>query len=260
MIEKSLPEFSRLVWERGWVANHDGNLSYRLGADRFLATPTAFSKRCIEDDDLVTVDLAGTVHEGHRKVFSEWTLHAAAYALRPDVAAVIHAHPPHATAAGLSGLKLDPLPLPEAVVSLGQVPTTRFVAPGAPSVEEARRFLESHDALLMPGNGVLVVGDDLEQAYLRLELVEHLCQILTLAKQQGRVARLDPAIERAMLQKRTAAGLGAEGRKASTAASGAKVPSAGLSREAVAARVSTRTGDARLAAQITDEVMKRLKP
>ncbi|MDF1566072.1 MAG: class II aldolase/adducin family protein [Deltaproteobacteria bacterium] len=254
MSGESLCAYSRLVWERGWVANHDGNLSLRIGADRYLATPTAFSKRSIAPADLVTVDGAGTVLEGTRKVFSEWNLHAAAFDLRPDAMAVIHAHPPHATAAGLTGLSLERLPLPEAVVSLGRVPTARFVAPGPESAAEVRRLIVEHDVILLPGNGLLAVGDDLEMAYLRVELAEHLARILTIARQQGRAARLDPALEEAMLQKRTAAGLGPAGR----AAKGKAAPAGAPSREAVAARVAVRTGDARLAAQITDEVMRRL--
>lgn len=248
-------EMARLVWDRGWVANHDGNLSVRLGEDRFLATPTALSKRLVTEDDLVVVDLEGTVIEGSRRIFSEWRLHAAAYAVRPDVGAVVHAHPPHATAAGLTGLSLQHLPLPEAVVSLGRVPTARSLDP-AEGPAEVQRLCARDDAILLPGNGVLAVGDDLEQAYLRLELVEHLCRILSAARAQGRVRPLPPGIEQAMLERRRAAGLGPEGR---AARSEAPPQSARPERRAVAARAASVRGDALLAERITEEVLRHLR-
>src|SRR5438477_8796763 len=123
-VRAELVAVSRRLHENGWVANHDGNASVRLNGGRLLITPTAVSKRDVDDAMLLIVDLEGRVLEGRRKPFSELELHLAAYRARPGAEAVLHAHPPHATAFGLVGLELSPLAMPELVVSLGErVPT-----------------------------------------------------------------------------------------------------------------------------------------
>lgn len=265
-LAEAVCEVSRLLWERGYVANHDGNVSVRLGTGRFLATPTAESKRRVEPGWLLVVDGAGKVLEGRRRIFGEWHLHAAAYRARPDAMAVVHAHPPHATAAGLTGLDLRAPPLPEAVVSLGQVPTARPALPGPGAADAAAECLAVDDVVLLPGNGVLAVGDDLEQAFLRLELVEHLARILTAARAQGTVRPLGPEQVAALLEKRAKAGLGVEGRRRRAGATPAQTspgrPAAAGARDrarrAALARAGAATGDARLAARIADEVVRRL--
>jgi L-fuculose-phosphate aldolase len=98
-----LVDYSRRVHARGWVANHDGNLSVRQGDGRFLCTPTAFSKAEVTADSLVTLDAGGAVVSGRFRPASEIALHLAVYKDRPDVQAVVHAHPPHATALGAAG-------------------------------------------------------------------------------------------------------------------------------------------------------------
>lgn len=244
MNEEAVAHYARLLWERGWVANHDGNVSVRFADDRFLATPTAESKRLIQADWCLVVDTAGTVIQGERRIFSEWNLHRAAYEARPDVRAVVHAHPVMATAAGLTGLDLSSPPLPEAIVSLGGVPTARPSMPGPGAAEVFRALVVDHDAVLLPGNGVVTVGDDLEQAYLRMELVEHIAAILTAARSQGgRTRSLPHPARQALLEKRTKAGLGPEARRLKAAAEGDAAP-ASASERAARARATARRGDA----------------
>src|SRR5215468_1562993 len=125
---------SHRVHKNGWVANHDGNVSVRLTGNRLLITSSAISKRDIDDASLLIVDFEGRVLEGRRRPFSELDLHLAAYRVRRDVNAVLHAHPPYATARGLVGLELTPLAMPEVVVSLGdRIPTLPRMMPKDPA-------------------------------------------------------------------------------------------------------------------------------
>ncbi|MBL8951367.1 MAG: class II aldolase/adducin family protein [Myxococcaceae bacterium] len=202
---------SRRLHENGWVANHDGNLSVRLNGDRLLITPTAYSKRDVDDASLLIVDLSGKVLEGRKKPFSELELHLAIYRARPEVDAVIHAHPPYATATGLVGGDLSPVALPEIVVSLGaRIPTLPRVMPkekaGVEAVEKAARDV---DAMLLSGNGVFTCGPDLNLALLRMELVEHYARILSIAHGLGRpVPPIADGDLAKLLEARKKAGLG----------------------------------------------------
>jgi L-fuculose-phosphate aldolase len=169
--------YSHALWDRGWVANHDGNVSARVGPNRVVCTPTATSKREVSDALLVVTDTGGKQLAGRRKPFGELGIHLAVYRARGDVAAVVHTHSPYATALGASGRELHSF-LPEAVVSLGtRIPLVPLAPPGAPAVTAIEPFLAANDAVLVAGNGVWSWGEDVEQAYLRAELVEHLARI-----------------------------------------------------------------------------------
>ncbi len=186
-LRDELARASRRLHEAGWVANHDGNLTARIGKDRYLATPSAVSKRDVQADSLLVVNSEGNVVEGRRKPFSELDLHLACYRARPDVHVVCHAHPPSATAFGAAGVALAPLPLPELIVSLGEeVPSVPLLAPRSPElVAEVARVAGRVDAFLVQGNGAFTLGETVEQALLRLELVEHLAKILLAAVPLG---------------------------------------------------------------------------
>jgi L-fuculose-phosphate aldolase len=200
---------ARLLHEMRFVANHDGNVSARMSDARFLCTPTAVSKRLIREDDILAVDDKGQKLTGSGRPFSELGLHLAAYAARPEVGAVVHAHPPCATAFGISGEVLSPAILPEAVVSLGaEIPTAPLTLPGEKAVQALKPLLVKADAFLLAGNGVLAVGADVEQAYLRLELVEHLCRITLYARSLGGAKALPAEMLPPLLEARKKAGLG----------------------------------------------------
>jgi L-fuculose-phosphate aldolase len=199
LLRSRIAQFARRLHEAGWVANHDGNVSARIGQDRFAITPSATSKAEVTESLVVVVDGAGRVVEGARMPPAETELHLAAYRARPDVEAVLHAHPPFATAFGVARVPLEPVCLPEAVVSLGHVPLAPFALPGTPlALEAVSRCAAEADAMLLPGNGVLALGPDLALAYLRLELVEHLAKILHAARALGGALPL-PAEEHAKL-------------------------------------------------------------
>ncbi|MCB9777875.1 MAG: class II aldolase/adducin family protein [Alphaproteobacteria bacterium] len=175
---------SHAVAARGWVANHDGNLSARLdppgddGGLRVLCTPTAMHKGDVRAEHLIVADGERRVLEGSRHAFSELALHVAAYRARPDIGVVLHAHPPHATAFAVAG---QPVPHPftaEAVVSLGpDLPTVPFHLPGDPALDaDLAAALQRADVVVLARHGLLSVGGSFEQALLRMELVEHLAR------------------------------------------------------------------------------------
>jgi L-fuculose-phosphate aldolase len=209
-VKSELAATSQALHARGWVANHDGNISVRLTGDRLLITPTAVSKAAVDESMLLIVDLDGKVLEGRLKPFSELELHLAAFRARPEVEVVLHAHPPHATAWGLVGQELSPVAMPEIVVSLGdRIPTLPRAMPRtAEAVTLVEAAASQFDAMLLQGNGALTLGVDLEQALLRMELVEHYARILTAARALGPVPPLPPGDVAKLLEARKKAGLG----------------------------------------------------
>lgn len=205
-------EISRRLHARGWVANHDGNVSVRVGPDRIWATPTAVSKGEVTEEMLVLVDMDGKRVAGRLKPFSEIDLHLACYRAREDVRAVVHAHPPTATGFACAGVELPAAMMPEAVVSLGPViPTVPYALPGPAAASAAGEAVARHDALLLGNHGALTVGVDAEQAYLRMELVEHYARIAKVALELGGPRGLPAADVQKLLEARARAGLGPKG-------------------------------------------------
>lgn len=200
--------------DRGWVANHDGNVSLRLPAHRLLATPTALSKRVLTEADLIVLDRDDRVVQGGRRAFSELRLHRTVFDARPDACAVVHTHSPSATALAVAGVAVEPRLLAEAVVSLGDaVPLLPYRFPGsADQSADLRAAAATCDAVTLGNHGVLTWGDDLEQAYLRAELVEHLATIQLRVLQLGALKLVPPADVERLLEARTKAGLGPKAR------------------------------------------------
>lgn len=201
-------ETSRYIHQVGWCANHDGNVSARDG-NRFIATPTATSKRLVAEKDLIEVDGKGAVH-GSGKVFGEIGLHLVIYERRPDIGAVVHAHPPYATAIAAS--RQNPIERPfiaEALVSLGPViPKLPYAQPGDPAKQALAPWCELVDVILLGNHGVLAWGKDCETALLRLELVEHLAKIAIAAAPIGGVEALPDSALQPLLTARSKAGIG----------------------------------------------------
>jgi len=202
-LRTELSAVAKSLHARGFCANHEGNVTARLERGRFLATPGAVSKRLCEPDALVVLDEKGAVASGRGKSFSEAALHLAVYRVRADVGAVVHAHPPYATAFACAGRALDRPILAEAVVSLGaEIPLVPFSAPGEAAVAALAPFLERFDAVLLGSHGVLAWGDDLEQASLRLEHVEQVARICQLAEPLGGARALPAEALPALLEAR----------------------------------------------------------
>ena len=177
-LRQQLVEVGRLVYEKGWVAANDGNLSIRLGPDRILVTPTRISKGRMQPDDLIICDLEGKKIEGRGERTTEMAMHTLIYELRPDINAVVHAHPPISTGFAVCGRPLNMAIVPEIIVQLGCVPVAEYGRPGTPALAEGLRpLIPKYDALLMANHGAVTYGDDLFNAYYRMETLEHLAHI-----------------------------------------------------------------------------------
>lgn len=181
-----LCEVCHLMWSQGWVAANDGNVSVRRDDGTIVCTPSGVSKREIEPDMLVVIDSAGRVVEGDRRPSTEMAMHLRCYADREDVRAVVHAHPPYATAFAAADRALDGYGLIETVLTVGAVPVVPFAMPGTDDVAEAiAPYLSHHDALLLRAHGALTVGGDLRTAYYRMESLEQFAKIALAAHQLG---------------------------------------------------------------------------
>lgn len=183
---QQIVEIGRLAYQKGWVAANDGNISFRLGPDRILATPTGVSKGMMEPDDLIVCDLDGQRVEGTRDCTSEIMMHTTIYRMRPDVHAVVHAHPPVATGFAVAGRPLDAALLPEVIIGLGSIPLADYGLPGTPELSEALKpFIPTYDALLMANHGAVCYAEDLMKAFFRMETVEHFARITLVAELLG---------------------------------------------------------------------------
>jgi L-fuculose-phosphate aldolase len=178
-----LVTFGRRLYEKGFVAATDGNLSAR-GPEGFLATPTGLPKGELQAGLLARLDREGRCVHG--RVSSEWPMHLAIYRAMPEAGAVVHAHPPFATALACAGLAIDRPVLSEVVLSLGSVPLVPFEIP---STEElARRVaegLQGHVAVLLANHGAVTVGPDVRTAYYRMETLEQAARITLYAELLG---------------------------------------------------------------------------
>jgi L-fuculose-phosphate aldolase len=205
---KAIVDISQKLWHKSWVANHDGNVSVRY-EDMLLATPTAVSKGDIVPEMILTLDMEGNKLQGIGKPFSEIKLHLDAYRAREDINAVVHAHPPFSMARGLVGGDFE-INVPEAVVSIGAViPVARYAMPGAKENDGIiADALSKCDVFMMAGNGVLSVAGDVKDAFLRMELLEHLLKIDYYAKSMGTVMTLPLEDKQKLLEKRASIGIG----------------------------------------------------
>jgi L-fuculose-phosphate aldolase len=187
-----LVQFGRMLHAQGFVAATDGNLSVRLDANRIMVTPTGFSKGMLRQEDMVIVDYEGRKISGIHNPSSEITMHLTIYKMRPDVGAVVHAHPCTATAFASAGIALDQPMCAELVITLGAVPLAPYATTGSMELSESLKpFIPYHEAILMANHGVVTYGSDLRQAYMRMEAVEHYAKIVLAARQLGCTRSLD---------------------------------------------------------------------
>ncbi|MFN0172893.1 MAG: class II aldolase/adducin family protein [Bryobacteraceae bacterium] len=183
---QDIVEVGRLVYQKGWVAANDGNITIRLDEERILATPTGVSKGMMHPDDLIIVDMQGNKIAGRKERTSEIAMHLTVYGLRPDIRAVVHAHPPVATGFATAGKPLNLGLLPEVIIGLGCVPLAAYGLPGTPALTEPMLpLIPKYDAIMMGNHGSVCYGGDVWQAFFRMETVEHFARITLVAELLG---------------------------------------------------------------------------
>lgn len=197
-LRKAICEVGRRLYAKNLVAATDGNISVRLGPGRFLCTPSGVSKGFMAVNDLIVADAKGQKISGDGKVTSEFMTHLAAYEERPDMNAVVHAHPPKALGFTIAGVSLSDCVLPEVIYTIGGIPTADYATPATPEGAVAiRDLIRKCDALMMDRHGALTVGVNVFDALFKMEKIEHAAESLLIARLLGKVRRLEgPEIEK----------------------------------------------------------------
>jgi L-fuculose-phosphate aldolase len=185
-LRDDIVKVGRLMFDKGWIAANDGNITIRLDDDRILATPTGVCKGMMRPDDIIICNLDGDKICGERERTTEMGMHVTIYRMRPDIRSVVHAHPPVATGFAVAGRALNLALLPEVVICLGSVPVADYGLPGTPALTEGMRpYIPKYDAMLMANHGAVAYGEDVFQAFFRLETVEHFARITLVAELLG---------------------------------------------------------------------------
>jgi L-fuculose-phosphate aldolase len=192
-LREEICEIGRRLYARGLVAGSEGNISARLGPDTVLCTPTMVSKGYMSPDDLAIVDLEGRQTSGDKARSSEALVHLSVYKHRPDVQAVIHSHPPHATAFAVTHTEVPLGAHPELDLFLGPVPLVPYELTGTQRLADAVvPYLNRTSALLLANHGSVTWGPTLERAWFATEILDGYCRLLLHCKSLGPVKSLTP--------------------------------------------------------------------
>jgi L-fuculose-phosphate aldolase len=187
-LKEQICEIGRRVYAKGFAAANDGNISIRLNDREVLCTPTMVSKGFLKPDDLCVVDYEGKQLRGTKKRSSEILLHLSVYKHNPAVHAVVHCHPPHATAFAVAQEPIPKCVLPEVEVFLGEVPIAIYETPGTQKFADTIiPFVQKCNTIILANHGTVTFGPDLEKAYWNSEIIDAYCRILILSRQLGRV-------------------------------------------------------------------------
>ena len=191
-IREQICDIGRRMYDHGFAAANDGNISVKVNDNEFYCTPTGVSKGFMTPDMILKVDGQGNVLEGDLKPSSEFKMHLKVYAMRPDVNAVVHAHPPIATAYAVANKPLDQFILPESCIWLGSIPVCQY---GTPSTDEVPNslipYIDNHDAVLLQNHGALTVGVNLMKACFNMESLEFNAKVLFYATLLGGVNEIE---------------------------------------------------------------------
>lgn len=186
-LRAEIARFCHLIYERGYVASTDGNVSVRLPNGHVMCTPTMCNKGFVTAEDMVIIDSKGQKIRGDRKQSSEMAMHLLIYEMRPDIHSVVHAHPACATAFAAAGIPLNKALISEVVLALGCIPLAEYGTPGTPELtERLKPFVRNFDALLMANHGVVTYGANIEEAFNRLDTAEHFAKISIYTRILGR--------------------------------------------------------------------------
>lgn len=199
-IKEQMCEVGRRLYAKGFAAANDGNITYRLNDKEILCTPTMVSKGYMKPDDICKVDYNGKQLAGTRKRTSEVLLHLVVYKLNPAINAVVHCHPPHATAFAVAHEPIPKCVLPEVEVFLGEVPISKYETPGDQRFADTiAPYVKDCNTILLANHGTITFGPDLQNAYFNTEIIDAYCHILILSKQLGRVNYFDEQKTRELL-------------------------------------------------------------
>lgn len=208
-IRDAICDVCHAIWMKGFAAANDGNVSVRLSdgpyAGMFLATPTGMSKKDVTPEKLVIIDENGKVLDGLEgyRPSSEIKMHLRCYVERPDVGAVVHAHPPVSTGFAAAGVSLDCYATIGTVLTVGTVPLAPYATPSTQEVPDSiAPLLKDHDALLLQNHGALTVGQDLTTAFYRMETLEMDARISLVAHLLGGSQEISPENISRLLQMR----------------------------------------------------------
>ncbi|HET7090589.1 MAG TPA: class II aldolase/adducin family protein [Anaerolineae bacterium] len=213
-LRREIIRIGKLLYDKGLIVATDGNVSARLDANRILATPSGLCKGFMEPEQLIVVDLDGNrvgssnPANRHLKPTSEMRMHLEAYRRRPDVGAVVHAHPSTTVALSIAGVDLAQCLIPEVIVTLGIVPTTQYATPSSEENARAiRDLIAGHDAIVVQRHGTLTVGRDPLDAFLKTESIEQMSRIAFMARLLGASPVLPPEEVVKLIAQREALGL-----------------------------------------------------
>lgn len=192
-IKEFICEVGRRMYQRGYVAANDGNISVKISEKEIIITPTGVSKGFMTPEMLIKIDPEGNVLEGNLKPSSETKMHLRVYQERSDIEAVVHAHPPYGTSFAIAGQPLDKKIMPEAILLLGSVPVARYGTPSTHELPDAiSDYINEYNAVLLENHGVLTWGKDLKEAYFRMESVEFYAQVMMITRELEGVRELSP--------------------------------------------------------------------
>lgn len=214
LLRDEIVRVGKLLYDRGLIVSTDGNISARLTPDRIVCTPSGLCKGLMTADQLIVVDLDGkrvggsTPANRDLKPTSEMRMHLEAYRRRSDIRGIVHAHPPTVMAASIAGLDLAQCLIPEAIVLLGVVPTTRYATPSSEeNVQAIRDLIGGHDAIILQRHGTLVVGSSATDAYLKTETVDQMARVAMMLAVLGKSNPLPAEQVTKLIEQRRALGL-----------------------------------------------------
>lgn len=251
-IRKQMCDIGKRVWNRGMVAANDGNFSVKISDNEILCTPTGVSKGFMTPSMICKVDLDGNTlqTDGVHKPSSEVKMHLRVYNRRPDVNAVVHAHPMYATSHAIVGIPLTKQIMPESTIALGEVPIARYGLPSTTEIPDSvEPFLDTHDAVLLENHGALAWGADLTTAYFKMEGLEFYAQLSFLTQLLGGAKELPPTEVQRLIELRK--NMGAPGKHPCVDGDGCHLDESDNS-------VKDNGQNAELVKKITEMVMREL--
>jgi len=203
-IREEILEAGKRLYAKRFVVANDGNISARIDDKRVLITATQICKGDMTQDDLLVVDYDGNLLEGDKVPTSEMKMHLAVYKQRSDVMAIVHAHPPNATAFAVSGMGLDKLTMPEVIFTLGKISLAEYGTPSTSQIPDAvSKVIQDSDAVLLSNHGALCVGESVMDAYFKMETLDHFADITLKSRSLGGERELDPSEEKELFKIRS---------------------------------------------------------